>query len=122
MGELTRSFVHKHSVDVVVTMETFLDDSCVPHSFVLKHSVDVVVTVETFLDDSSVTTCDITLGYFHWVRRSRHGGQEGGIAVYHRNGLQVDTLHISVPDIIDILFFRIILAAMCHIPTTVARE
>ena len=33
------------------------------HTFVLKHRVDVVMTVETFLDDSCVTTCERIPGY-----------------------------------------------------------
>ena len=80
------------------------------HTFVLKHHVDVVVTVETFLDDSCVTTCDRIPGYSHWARRDRHGGRGGGIAVCHRDGLQIETLPIDVPDVLEILFLRIILA------------
>ena len=79
------------------------------HSFVLKNSVDVVVTVDTFLDESCVTICDKISGYSYWVRRDHHAGQEGGIVVFHRDSFQVETLQINVLDIIEILFSRIIL-------------
>ena len=61
------------------------------YSFVLKHSVEMVVTVETFLDYSCVTIYDGIPGYSHWVRHDCLCGQGGGIAKCHRDGLQVDT-------------------------------
>ena len=69
----------------------------------------MVVTVETFLDDSCVTTCDIIPGYSDWVRSDRYSGQRGGIAMCHRDGLQINTLQINVSEIIEILFFCIFL-------------
>ena len=75
----------------------------------LKQHVDIVVAVETFLDDSCVTTCDKITGYSHWTRRDRHGGQGGGLAVCHREGLQIDALAVNTPDPLEMLFLRVIL-------------
>lgn len=49
-------------------------------------------------------------GYSHWMRRDRHGGQGSGLAVCRREGLHIDALTINAPDIMEILFFRIILS------------
>ena len=80
------------------------------HSFVRKHQLDIVVTVETFLDRNCVTTCDRIPGYSHWIRRDRHEGQGGGIAVCHKDSLQMQLLQIQMPDMLEMMFFRIILA------------
>lgn len=68
-----------------------------------------MVTVETFLDDTCATTCDKIPGYSHWTRRDRHTGQGGGIAVCHRNGLQMDALTTDTPLEMEMMFLRIIL-------------
>ncbi|XP_045112274.1 uncharacterized protein LOC123505177 [Portunus trituberculatus] len=76
----------------------------------LKNKADIVVAVETFLNDSSVTTCDRIPGYTHWVRRDRTAGQGGGIALCHREGLQLQLLPVTVPEEMEMLFFRLLLA------------
>ena len=79
------------------------------HTFVLKHQIDIVVAVETFLDDTCATTSDRIPGYSHWLRRDRHTGQGGGIAVCHRNSLQVEEITVDTSPAIEMMFFRIIL-------------
>ncbi|XP_045137182.1 uncharacterized protein LOC123519742 [Portunus trituberculatus] len=76
----------------------------------LKNKADIVVAVETFLNDSCVTTCDRIPGYTHWVRRDRTAGQGGGIALCHREGLQLQLLPVTVPEEMEMLFFRLLLA------------
>lgn len=78
------------------------------HTALTQHA-DIVVAVETFLDDSCVTTCDKITGYSHWTRRDRHGGQGGGLAVCHREGLQIDFLTVNTPDVLEIMFLRALL-------------
>ncbi len=75
----------------------------------LTQRADVVVAVETFLDNNCVTTCDKITGYSHWLRRDRHSGQGGGLAVCHREGLHIDVLEVNTPDAMEMMFFRIIL-------------
>ena len=75
------------------------------HSFVLKECADIVVVVETFLNESCVITCDRIHGYSHWARHDRRGG----IAMCHRDGLHVDLLPVNTPDKLEIMFARLIL-------------
>ena len=76
----------------------------------LRHGADVVVAVETFLNDDCVTTCDRIPGYCHWVRRDRANGQGGGIGLCHREGLQIQQLPVLVPEELEVMFFRLLLA------------
>ncbi|XP_050691050.1 uncharacterized protein LOC126982782 [Eriocheir sinensis] len=48
---------------------------------VLRNRADVMVAVETFLNDECVTTCDRIPGYCHWERRDRKDRQGGGVAL-----------------------------------------
>ena len=77
---------------------------------VLRNRVDIVVAVETFLDDTCVTTCDRIPGYSHWVRRDRANGPGGGVAVCHREGLQLQQLPVAAPEEMEALFFRLLLS------------
>ena len=75
------------------------------HNFILKESVDFVVTFETFLTDDVEPTFGKIPGYSHWIRRDRQDMQGGGIAVCHRENMQVQTLPIQVPRIMEMMFF-----------------
>ena len=79
------------------------------HNFILKNNIDFVVTVETFLDASVEPTFGKIPGYCHWIRRDRLGMQGGGIAVCHKENMQVQTLSVQVPRMLEMMFFRIIL-------------
>ncbi|MPC38783.1 hypothetical protein E2C01_032299 [Portunus trituberculatus] len=72
--------------------------------------MDVVVAVETFLDKSCITVCEKIPGYSPWVRRDRQRRQEGGIAVCHRDEMQVDILPVDILAVMEIVFLRVILA------------
>ena len=76
----------------------------------LTLKTDIVVASETFLNDECVTTCDKIPGYCHWVRRDRSTGQGGGVAVCHREGLQLQLLSVQAPAELEALFFRLLLA------------
>ena len=76
----------------------------------VKNKADIVVAVETFLNDTCVTTCDRIPGYSHWVRRDRPAGQGGGVALCHREGLQLQLLPVTTPEEMEVLFFRLLLA------------
>ena len=54
---------------------------------VLRNKADIVVAVETFLNDTCVTSCDRIPGYSHWARRDHTSGQEGGVNVWYQEGL-----------------------------------
>lgn len=76
----------------------------------LRNRADIVVAVETFLNDDCVTTCDKIPGYCHWMRRDRAGGRGGGgVAVCHREGLQIQLLTVPVPEEMEVMFFRLLL-------------
>ena len=76
----------------------------------INNKADIVVAVETFLNDTCVTTCDRIPGYTHWVRRDRLTGQGGGIALCHRESLQLQLLPVTAPEEMEVLFFRLLLA------------
>ena len=76
----------------------------------LRNKADIVVAVETFLRDECVTSCDRIPGYCHWVRRDRTTGQGGGVAVCHREGLQLQLLSVQAPEELEAMFFRLLLA------------
>ena len=75
----------------------------------LKNKADVVVAVETFLNDTCVTSCDRIPGYTHWARRDRASRQGGGIAVCHRESLQLQQLTPQAPEEMEAMFFRLLL-------------
>ena len=76
---------------------------------VLRNRADIVVAVETFLNDTCVTTCDRIPGFSHWARRDRANRQGGGVAVCHREGLQLQQLSVAAPEELEIMFFRLLL-------------
>ena len=77
---------------------------------VLGNKADIVVVVETFLTDKCVTACDRISGYSHWSRRDRANRQGGGVAVCHREGLQIQLIPVPVPEEMEAMFFRLLLA------------
>ena len=76
---------------------------------VLRNSADIVVAIETFLNDNCVTSCDRIPGYSHWYRQDRATGQGGGVAVCHREGLQLQHLSVPAPEEMEVMFFRLLL-------------
>ncbi|XP_050730057.1 uncharacterized protein LOC127005333 [Eriocheir sinensis] len=79
---------------------------------VLRNRADVVVAVETFLNDECVTMCDRIPGYCHWERRDWTDRQGGGVAVCYREDLQLQPLSAPVAEHIEAMFCRLLLADM----------
>ena len=84
------------------------------HNFINKHKADIVVTVETFLDDKVSPTFARIPGYSHWYRRDRQsrkkGKTKGGVAVCHKENMEIQALTVQVPTWMEIMFFRIMLS------------
>lgn len=79
------------------------------HSFVIKHNIDFIVTVETFLDETVVPAFAKIPGYSQWIRRDRQGMRGGGIAVCYKENMLVQTLPLHIPSWME-MFFRVTLA------------
>ena len=75
----------------------------------LRNKADIVVAVETFLNDDCVTSCDRIPGYCHWMRRDRASGPGGGVALCHREGLQIQLLTVPAPEEMEVMFLRLLL-------------
>ena len=73
---------------------------------VLRNKADIVVAVETFLNNTCV---DRIPGYSHWARRNRTGGQGWGVTVCYREGLQLQQLFVPAPEEMEAMFFRLLL-------------
>ena len=76
---------------------------------VLRNKADIVVAVETFLNDICVTSCDRIPGYSHWVRRDRTSVQGGDVTVWYQEDLQLQQLSVTAPEEMDAMFFRLLL-------------
>ena len=77
------------------------------HTFVNPNNVDIVATVETFFNDTVPTNYGRISGYTNWYRRDRVGRDKGGIAVCFKTNLRVQLLDVSIPEHMEILFFKI---------------
>ena len=93
------------------------------HSFVVPNRIDVIATVETFLNDSVPKNYGQITGYTQWYRRDRISGTFGGIAVCFRKGLTLQPLDINHPDHLEFMFFKVwtskhesILLCVCYRP------
>ena len=80
------------------------------HNFINKYKADIIVTVETFLDDTVQPTYGRIPGYSDWYRRDRQGMEKGGVAVCHKEYMQVQELSVQLPNWMEIMFFRILLS------------
>lgn len=80
------------------------------HSFIRRHKTDLVVTVETFLDDAVEPTFAKIPEYSHWNQSDQQGMQGEGIAICYRECLLVQELLVQVPQNIKMMFFHIILS------------
>lgn len=95
----------------------------------IKNKVDLIITTETFLDDSVPLNFARIKGYSNWYRRDRRTGQGGGVAVCHHTSLQVQHLQPNIPDHLEIMFFKMftsskeaILIIVCYRPRWQGRE
>nr|XP_027209302.1 uncharacterized protein LOC113802849 [Penaeus vannamei] len=93
------------------------------HNFVMPNSIDIVATVETSLNDSLPSNFGQIFGFSQWYRRDRIGITFGGIAVCFRKGLGIETLCISHPSHLELMFFRMwitqetsVLLCICYRP------
>ena len=80
------------------------------HNFVLRHRADVVAVTETWLNEEVEPTFGKVPGYSHWVRKDRENRAGGGVAACFRDGLQTQELEVPLPQQMEALFFRVVLA------------
>ena len=77
------------------------------HSYVIPHMPDVVAVVETFLNDTIPGNYGLIQGYTRWHRRDRTHGTFGGIAVCFHKNLTMQPLDVTLPDHLEMMFFKI---------------
>ncbi|KAG0711837.1 hypothetical protein GWK47_019760 [Chionoecetes opilio] len=80
------------------------------HNCVLRHSADVVVVTETWLNNEVETTFGKIRGYTQWTRRDRPERAGGGVAVCFKEGVQAQHLDVALPPHMEVMFFRVVLA------------
>lgn len=76
-------------------------------SQVIPHSPDVVATIEAFLNETISNNYGLIQGYTRWYRRDRLRGSFGGIAVCFRKNFLVQPLEVTLPNHLEIMFFKI---------------
>ena len=94
------------------------------HDCVLRHSADIVVLTETWLNSEVEPTFDKIRGYTHWARRDRYERAGGGVAACFKEGVQARHLDVDTPPQMEVMFFRVVLedrsalllCAMCRPP------
>ncbi|XP_042858570.1 uncharacterized protein LOC122244672 [Penaeus japonicus] len=77
------------------------------HQFVIKNNADIVFVVETFLDDKVAPNYAKIPGFSNWARKDRNT-QGGGVALCYRENLQLQIIDCDIPEILEILLFKII--------------
>ncbi|KAG0729665.1 hypothetical protein GWK47_029866 [Chionoecetes opilio] len=80
------------------------------HNCVLRHSADVVVVTETWLNNEVEPTFGKIRGYTQWTRRDRPERAGGGEAVCFKEGVQAQHLDVVPPPHMEVMFFRVVLA------------
>ncbi|KAG0722156.1 hypothetical protein GWK47_045040 [Chionoecetes opilio] len=80
------------------------------HNCVLRHSADVVVVTETWLNNEVEPTFGKIRGYTQWNRRDRPERAGGGVAVCFKEGVQAQHLDVVPPPHMEVMFFRVVLA------------
>ncbi|MPC51604.1 hypothetical protein E2C01_045453 [Portunus trituberculatus] len=80
------------------------------HNFVLRQKADIVALSETWLNDLVESIFEKINGYTNWVRKDREGRVGGGAAVCFENDFQTQELSVNLPQMMEALFFRIVLA------------
>ncbi|KAK4288461.1 hypothetical protein Pmani_038511 [Petrolisthes manimaculis] len=80
------------------------------HNCVLRHSIDIVVVTETWLNSEVEPTFGKICGYTHWTRKDRQERAGGGVAVCFKEGLQSQLLDVVTPPEMEAMFFRVVLA------------
>ena len=79
------------------------------HNFVLRQKADIVAVTETWLNDAVEPSFGKIKGYTKWVRKDREGRTGGGVAVCFKADLQTQELSVDLPQLMEALFFRIVL-------------
>ncbi|MPC61059.1 hypothetical protein E2C01_055122 [Portunus trituberculatus] len=49
-------------------------------------------------------------GFIHWTRRDRQEQAGGGVAVCFKEGMQAQQLNIDIPPLMEVMYFRVMLA------------
>ncbi|KAG0720249.1 hypothetical protein GWK47_048890 [Chionoecetes opilio] len=80
------------------------------HNCVLRHSTDVVVVTETWLNNEVEPTFGKIRGYTQQTRRDRPERAGGGVAVCFKEGVQAQHLDVVPPPHMEMMFFRVVLA------------
>ncbi|KAK4323200.1 hypothetical protein Pmani_006079 [Petrolisthes manimaculis] len=76
----------------------------------MRHSIDIVVVTETWLNSEVEPTFGKICGYTHWTRKDRLERTGGGVAVCFKEGLQSQLLDVVTPPEMEAMFFRVVLA------------
>ncbi|KAG0727704.1 hypothetical protein GWK47_034100 [Chionoecetes opilio] len=80
------------------------------HNCVLRHSADVVVATETWLNNEVEPTFGKIRCYTQWNRRDSPERAGGGVAVCFKEGVQAQHLDVVPPPHMEVMFFRVVLA------------
>ncbi|KAG0713285.1 hypothetical protein GWK47_016534 [Chionoecetes opilio] len=80
------------------------------HNCVLRHSADVVVVTETWLNNEVEPTFGKIRGYTQWNRRDRPERAGGGVTVCFKEEVQAQHLDVVPPPHMEVMFFRVLLA------------
>ncbi|KAG0728161.1 hypothetical protein GWK47_033070 [Chionoecetes opilio] len=89
------------------------------HNCVLRHSADVDMVTETWLNNQVEPTFGKIRGYTQCSRRDRPERAGGGVAVCFMEGVQAQHLDVVPPPHMEVMFFRVVLAdrsAFCCVP------
>ncbi|KAG0710902.1 hypothetical protein GWK47_021822 [Chionoecetes opilio] len=91
-----------------VVLRTNIGD--LTHNCVLRHSADVVVVTETWLNNEVEPTFGKIRGYTQWTRRDRPERAGDGVAVCFKEGVQAQHLDVGPASPYGGEFFRVVLA------------
>ena len=80
------------------------------HNYVLRHSTDIVVVTEPWLNSGVESTFGKIRGCTPWARKDRQERAGGGVAVCFKEAVQTQLLEVNTPPHMESMFFRVVLA------------
>ena len=76
------------------------------HNYILKHSADIIILCETFLDELIPKTFGTVPGYSRWYRKDRNE-DGGGVALCHKEDIRLQVLDDdNIPQGLEMIIFR----------------